>query len=74
LGGGGDGHFIDACRRQRRVPAQQFAQALHYQVIRPGAGIDALFSRPAEGGAEAVDKNDVPDSAVGRAASVVAHV
>ena len=38
----------------------------------PGSGVDAFFSRPAKGGAEAVDKNDVPDSARGCAAALSA--
>jgi len=65
LGGGSDGNFVNPFGRQRGVPAQQFAEAFHYQVVGPGSGIDAFFSRPAKGGTEAVDKNDVPDTARG---------
>ena len=74
LGGGGDGHLIHPLRRQRGVPAQQLADALYDQVVGAGTGMDPLLTGPAEGRAEAVNKDDVADSAPGGAASGVAHV
>ena len=65
LGGGGYGHFVDPGRRQGGVPAQQFADAFHHQVIGAGSGVDAFLAGPAKGCADAVNKNDVADSARG---------
>ena len=74
LGGGGDGHLVHAFGRQRRIAAKELADAFDHQVIGAGSGVDAFLAGPAEGCADAVNKNDVADSARISAASVVAHV
>ena len=63
LGGGGDGHLVDALGRQGRVAAHKFADALDHEVIGAGSGVDALLAGAAERGADAVDKDDVADGA-----------
>ena len=74
LGGGGNGDLVDRARREGRIAAQQFADAFDHQVVGAGAGVDALVTGLAEGGADAVDEDDVADRARVSAASVVAHV
>jgi hypothetical protein len=57
LCGRGDGDLVDALRRQFGVAAQQFADAPDDQVV--GAGVGVHAARLAEGGADAVDEDDV---------------
>jgi hypothetical protein len=60
---GGDRHLVDAVGGQRRVPAQQFADAAHDQVVGARLGVDALRACLAEGGAYAVDEDDLTQRA-----------
>jgi hypothetical protein len=63
LGGGGNGDLVDALGREGRIAAQQLADALDHQVVGPAAGVDALVTRLAERGADAVDEDDVAQGA-----------
>jgi hypothetical protein len=63
LGGGGDGDLVDAVGRQRRVAAQELADHAHDQIVGAGLGVDALRAGLAEGGAHAVDEDDLTQRA-----------
>ncbi len=61
LRGRGDGDLVDLLRVETGVAAQQLPDRLHDEVVGTGLVVDALRSRLAERGADAVDEDDVPD-------------
>ena len=61
LRGGGHGDLVDALRRQAGVALEQAADAAHDHVVRAGLGVHALVPGLAEGGADAVDEDDISD-------------
>jgi hypothetical protein len=63
LGRRGDRDVVHPVRRQLGVPAQQFADAGDDEVVGAGLGVEALLTRLAERGPNAVDEDDVAEGA-----------
>ena len=63
LGGRGEDDVADPIRRQLRVPAQQLAHRLDGHVVRARLPEVAARPRLAEGGADAVDEDDLAELA-----------
>src|SRR5262249_1281251 len=73
LRGRGHDHVVDPLGRQRRVAAKQLAHDLDAHVVGPRAPENTLGTGPAEGGADAVDVENLPQLAHARHPSESAH-
>jgi hypothetical protein len=59
LGGSRNRHVINAVGWQLWIPTQQFVEGSNNEVVRPRLCVDALLTRPSEGGSNRIHQNNI---------------